>query len=460
MSFSKHFAVDETLIGGESHHESRHHHASTTSFLSVVVIGVLVALITLMAIRNVGPAGLEGPTGLAGSVGPQGPSGATTLVPGPTGPIGPSGRQGNPGPPGAQGPYGPPAVIRHVTVSGLQADASGSATVSGAGPYDIQFNLPVPYYPILSGQPVVTTLPPGSNATATITQATGPNFAISYAFGIPRGLDGPNVSKPDTDQPGQILQWALASGPTTLSYSPAGSVGASIDGSGAMTINSIIQASTETTLGNLYGVTCAGAVNIQAANGPSGSVYSLLNAGALSTNGLNVLTGSGRTVTALNSFTAGPGIVFNDGAAGASLYYTSGNTTLNIAKADLSAIPVVSAGTLSCGAINCTSTITASGDITAFSDARLKKNIVQIDNALQKLESIRGVYYERLNGERSIGVIAQEVETLVPEAVYNNLDGLKSVAYGNLVGLLIEAIKEQQSEINDLKRSVSMLLPS
>lgn len=91
---------------------------------------------------------------------------------------------------------------------------------------------------------------------------------------------------------------------------------------------------------------------------------------------------------------------------------------------------------------------TASGEITAFSDKRLKTNIRTIDNALSKISSIRGVYFDK-NRKASLGVIAQEVEKIIPEVV---IDGeYKSVAYGNLVGILIEAIKELKAKIEILE---------
>ena len=96
-----------------------------------------------------------------------------------------------------------------------------------------------------------------------------------------------------------------------------------------------------------------------------------------------------------------------------------------------------------------TGTITASGDITAFSDERLKSDIETIDNALDKVMNMRGVSYTK-QAEKGIGVIAQEIEKVLPEVV---TDGeYKSVAYGNIVGVLIEAIKEQQKQIDKLKR--------
>ena len=67
--------------------------------------------------------------------------------------------------------------------------------------------------------------------------------------------------------------------------------------------------------------------------------------------------------------------------------------------------------------------------------------------------SFGGVYFERKNeiGARRIGLIAQEVEEVLPEVVYTDSDGMKSVSYGSIIGLLIEAIKEQQEIIMQLK---------
>ena len=87
------------------------------------------------------------------------------------------------------------------------------------------------------------------------------------------------------------------------------------------------------------------------------------------------------------------------------------------------------------------------------SDQRIKTNIKTIDNALWKVQQLRGVEYNDIKlGSRHIGLIAQEVEHIIPEVVTTNeTNDLKSVAYGNMIGLLIEAIKEQQEEINFIK---------
>jgi len=101
-----------------------------------------------------------------------------------------------------------------------------------------------------------------------------------------------------------------------------------------------------------------------------------------------------------------------------------------------------------------TGALTTVGDITAFSDITLKTNINPIENALSKLSQIRGVTFDRtdIDMDRQAGVIAQEVEKVLPEVVRTNGDGIKSVAYGNLVSLLIEAVKELKAEVDELKK--------
>lgn len=96
-----------------------------------------------------------------------------------------------------------------------------------------------------------------------------------------------------------------------------------------------------------------------------------------------------------------------------------------------------------------TGDFTASGNISANSDRRLKSNIITIDNALEKVTKMRGVYFEK-DGKAATGVIAQEIEQILPEVVIQG-EEYKSVAYGNIVGILIEAIKDLKTEINILQ---------
>jgi hypothetical protein len=98
--------------------------------------------------------------------------------------------------------------------------------------------------------------------------------------------------------------------------------------------------------------------------------------------------------------------------------------------------------------------LTMAGDVTAFSDARVKENVVTVDNALSKLLALRGVYYNRTDSDdkrTKLGVIAQEILKVIPEVVNQDNDGMYNVSYGNLAGLFIEAIKEQQAQIEELK---------
>jgi len=104
------------------------------------------------------------------------------------------------------------------------------------------------------------------------------------------------------------------------------------------------------------------------------------------------------------------------------------------------------------GAVGVTGAITATGNITSTSDSRVKENVNTITDALDKVDALRGVTYDRTDYvAHQIGVIAQEVELVVPEVVETHNNGMKSVAYGNLTALLIEAVKELRAEIEVLK---------
>ena len=91
--------------------------------------------------------------------------------------------------------------------------------------------------------------------------------------------------------------------------------------------------------------------------------------------------------------------------------------------------------------------------ITANSDVNLKKNLLKIENALEKVEQINGYTYEFKadDSKRHAGVIAQEIETVLPEIVNKGNDGILGVEYGNISALLIEAIKEQNIKIKNLE---------
>jgi len=96
--------------------------------------------------------------------------------------------------------------------------------------------------------------------------------------------------------------------------------------------------------------------------------------------------------------------------------------------------------------------------LTNSSDERLKTNIVGITGAVEKIQQLRGVEFDWISsGQHSIGVIAQDVEKVAPELVETRDDGMKGVDYGKLTALLIEAVKDQQKQIDELKAQINEL---
>ena len=99
---------------------------------------------------------------------------------------------------------------------------------------------------------------------------------------------------------------------------------------------------------------------------------------------------------------------------------------------------------------------TATGNVGAYSDMALKEDIYQIENALEKVNKLRGVHFTRKsNNSKEIGVVANEVEKVVPELVDEHEDKelgkIKTMKYANTVGLLIEAVKDLSKQVEELK---------
>jgi hypothetical protein len=103
-------------------------------------------------------------------------------------------------------------------------------------------------------------------------------------------------------------------------------------------------------------------------------------------------------------------------------------------------------------------TIRATGDVIAYSDARVKENVLTLENSLELVKKLRGVSYNKIGeSEKKVGVIAQEVLQVLPEVVSQDQEGTYSVAYGNITAVLIEAIKQQQLQIDELKAEIKQL---
>jgi hypothetical protein len=101
--------------------------------------------------------------------------------------------------------------------------------------------------------------------------------------------------------------------------------------------------------------------------------------------------------------------------------------------------------------LSATGSLTATGNVTAYSDVKLKTDLTRIEGALDKLETLTGYTYTRTDiGERQTGLLAQDVQKVLPEAVVEG--EYLSVAYGNMMGLIVEAINELRAEVKALKK--------
>ena len=145
---------------------------------------------------------------------------------------------------------------------------------------------------------------------------------------------------------------------------------------------------------------------------------------------------------------AGNGGVYREANGRWYLYHNLSNNSMGVGTSTTSSSYYLYVG----GAIYSTS------DIVAYSDARAKENVFTVDNALDKVLRMRGVYYNMIKGEkeydrrRRVGVIAQETLEVLPEVVtYDKENDRYGVDYGNITGLLIEAIKELKGQVDALK---------
>jgi hypothetical protein len=213
-------------------------------------------------------------------------------------------------------------------------------------------------------------------------------------------------------------------------------------------------------------------ISVVNGNGVSGSpTLSLTNTGVAATTygsstsvGTFTVSSTGRITAASNAAISFPVTSVASGGNGIAVSPTTGATVVSLQTGTSVQLGSLGVGTTADGTVG---DIRATGNITAAysSDARLKENIVVISNALEKVNQLRGVtfdwtdeYIEQHGGEdnyflrkHDIGVIAQEVEQVLPEVVATRDDGIKAVKYERIVALLIEAVKELNHEIKLLR---------
>jgi len=147
----------------------------------------------------------------------------------------------------------------------------------------------------------------------------------------------------------------------------------------------------------------------------------------------------------------GNGGMYRQGGVGWMTYFHQGNDCLGVCDSTTS----------STYGLYLTGALYATADIVAYSDRRVKENIVQIDNALEKVNKLEGVYYNRIDNDtknKEIGFIAQDVNEVAPELVtYAEDVDQYGVKYGNTTALLVEAVKELTQQVKDLKQEVEEL---
>ena len=175
--------------------------------------------------------------------------------------------------------------------------------------------------------------------------------------------------------------------------------------------------------------------------------------GNLNLGGSLTLGGGGLTTSVVSE---GSNLYFTNARARAALGGGAGisyNNSSGVITCTIDSPGEVGLGNLSSSGNSLSGSFTATGNITAYSDERLKENVETIEGALDKVLQMRGVTYnyksELNDGQRGTGVIAQEMQQVMPEVVEEG--EYLSVAYGNIVGVLIEAVKELKEELNKCK---------
>jgi hypothetical protein len=291
-------------------------------------------------------------------------------------------------------------------VSGSSQILGGSGIVSGAAQI-------VPLLPtgVISGSSQITTLLP-SGVVSGSSQIT-----YSQISSIPSGI----VS--GAAQIVSLLPTGVISGSSQI-----------LGGSGIFSGSSQVNADSITN----FDTNVKDKLNVDGVISGSSQVASLLPSG--------VVSGSSQVIALLPS-----------GVVSGSLQVLGGSTIHSGSSGDYQ-FNSIGVGT---AASTVTGEIRATGDITAFysSDIRLKENIQPIENALEKVNQISGNTYDWKEGYEEIhshkgndvGVIAQEIEQILPQIVTNRDNGYKAVQYEKIIPLLIEAIKELSARINTLE---------
>jgi len=283
---------------------------------------------------------------------------------------------------------------------------------------------------------------------------------------------------------------SASTGAITLSHASSGVTAATYGSAGIVpvyTVNAtghITSASNVTIGGSLTGITGVGTITTGTWNGSSISTsytdakVTAVNAGTgisvNQTTGSLTVTNSGVTslVAGTNISISGSTGAVTVNVSGTVSAATSATNATNTAITDDTSTnsthypTYVSATSGNAGqktssskfTFNPSSGLLTSTDYNSSSDKRLKTNIKTVESALDKVNSLRGVTFKwKEGGNEAIGLIAQEVQKVIPEVVTKDDSGYLGIRYTNIIGVLVEAIKEQQDQINTLKKQIEKL---
>lgn len=169
---------------------------------------------------------------------------------------------------------------------------------------------------------------------------------------------------------------------------------------------------------------------------------------------INTLSSNAQTQISAKLNAALPNDAWISSADGRERLYFTANSSTQI-KYDNSLSLMNNSGTTT-ATIDNSGNFVATGNVSAYSDLALKEDIYQIENALEKVKKLRGVHFTRKSDNtKEIGVVANEVEKVIPELVDEHQDKdlgtVKTMKYANTVGLLIEAVKDLSDQVEELK---------
>ena len=205
------------------------------------------------------------------------------------------------------------------------------------------------------------------------------------------------------------------------------------------------------TLSSILGTTYAGSTGPQGATGDTGPQGATGSTGATGATGETGATGDTGATGATGP--VGPSTAINcTNTTSSGTYYP-----IFVGTAGINTTPFIRSTSTPFSFDANTGDLTVGGTIRTSSDEKLKTNIETIEEAKDKILQLRGVKYKRIDsGVEQYGVIAQEVENIIPELVHQDSE-LKTVDYIPLIAFLIESVKSQQEEINELREIIKGL---